>query len=334
MLTYMRSNGITPDFLIEHKYAPTDGDTYGLLYFKSWASDAAGLRQMVTDYLGSAGTNVALESTESGTGGDRQAVSLVGGLMYADDVGQIMQTELNSRLWWDMRNGQSAIVDSDNALYGWRTNSIGSFITDGGIVYNLGVPGNRYPTYYVAKLLPHFAGGGDTVVWATNDYELLGTYAVRRSNGALTLLFINKSSSADLTASVNIAGYLPATNAMVYSYGMPQDTAAETGIGSIDIQINSQGVAASFTNTFAPYSATVLSCAPAPPAVAVLPSPSTQFVFQIQGQPGVPYVIQSSATLTAPNWIAISTNTPTDGTLNVTNSNPSGIQFYRAVWQP
>jgi hypothetical protein len=334
MLTYMRSNGVTPDFLIEHKYAPGDGDTYALLYFKTWASDAAGLRQMVTDYLGSAGTNVTLESTETGTGGDRQAVSLVGGLVYADNVGQIMQTELNSRLWFDMRNGPSAITDPDNALYGWRTNSSGAFITDGGIVYNLGVPGNRYPTYYVAKLLPHFAGGGDTVVAVTNDYELLGTYAVRRSNGALTLLIINKSSSSILTAAVNIAGYLPATNAVVYSYGIPQDTAAETGIGSMDIQTNSQGVTASFTNTFAPYSATVLSCAPAPPALAVLPSPAGQFVFQIQGQTGVPYVIQSSANLTPPNWIAISTNTPASGTLNVTNANPSGTQFYRAVWQP
>ena len=338
MLTYMRSNGITPDFLIEHKYAPSDGDTYNLLWSKTWASDAAGLRQMVTDYLGSAGTNVTLECTENGCGGDRQPVSLVGGLFYADTVGQIMQTEFNSRLWFDLRNGQSPIADSDNALYGWRTNSSGYFITDGGIVYNLGVPGNRYPTYYVAKLLPYFAGGGDTVVQATNDYQLLGTYAVQRTNGALALLVINKSSYATLNPAINLTGYAPFSNATVCSYGVPQDDAARTGVGSPDIaQTNFPVAGTNFNYTFPPFSATVLVLAPAAPSLVPLASPqqpSGQFVFQLQGQPGVPYVIQSSANLTSPNWIAISTNTSASGVLNLTNANSSGTQFYRAVWRP
>jgi hypothetical protein len=337
MLTYMRSNGITPDFLIEHKYAPLDGDTAALLYYKSWASDAAGLRQMVTDYLGSAGTNVTLESTETGSGGDRESVSLVGGLLYADDVGQVMQTEINSRLWFDTRNGQSALTDSDNALYGWRTNSSGDFITDGGIVYDLGVPGNRYPTYYVAKLLPYFAGGGDTVVQATNDYQLLGAYAVRRTNGALTLLVINKSSYASLNTTINLAGYAAFSNAAVYSYGIPQDNAARTGVGSSDITQTNVPVAGTNINyTFPPYSATVLALSPAAPLLAV-PSaapPPGKFIVQLRGLPGVPYVIQRSTNVTSTNWIAIATNAPATGTFSLTNAASSGPQFYRAVWLP
>ena len=109
------------------------------------------------------------------------------------------------------------------------------------------------------------------VVKVTNDYKLLGTYAVKRTNGTLTLLVINKSSSSNLTAVINVGGYLPATNATAYSYGIPQDTAAQTGIGSMDIQTNSLGVAASFTNTFAPYSATVLVLNPVPPTVVIAP---------------------------------------------------------------
>ena len=105
MLTYLRSNNCTPDFLIEHNYGPTAGDTQDLLYSKSWARDAANLRQMLNDYLGSAATNVTLEATENGTGGDKQCVSLPGGLFYADTIGQILQTEFNSRVWWDFRNG-------------------------------------------------------------------------------------------------------------------------------------------------------------------------------------------------------------------------------------
>ena len=261
MLSYLRSNNCTPDFLIVHNYGPTAGDTQGLLWARRWASDAVRLRQMVTDYLGDAGTNVTLEVTECGTGGDRQGNSLPGGLFYADNIGQILQTEFNSRLWWDLRNGAGTVTDSDPEFYGWRTNADGSVLGDGGIVYGLGGVGSAYPTYYCARLMPHFAKHGDTVVSATSDYPLLAVYSVKRTNGTLTLLVINKSSSSNLTADFNLSGYLPFTNATVYSYGIPQDDAARTGVGSPDIQTN----IVSFQNlslTFAPFSASVVELSP------------------------------------------------------------------------
>jgi len=97
-------------------------------------------RQMLNDYLGNAATNVTLEVTENGTGGDRQNVSLPGGLFYADSIGQILQTEFNSRVWWDLRNGHGYVDKPDPAFYGWRTNANGSVLSDGGIIYGLGGP--------------------------------------------------------------------------------------------------------------------------------------------------------------------------------------------------
>jgi alpha-N-arabinofuranosidase len=334
MLTYMRGNHCIPDFLIEHNYGPTAGDTQDLLYSKKWAADAASLRQMLTDYLGDAGTNVTLEATENGVGGDKQCVSLPGGLFYADSIGQILQTEFNSRLWWDFRNGASTLDDPDPAFYGWRTNSDGTFLVDGGIMYGLGGVGSAYPTYYVAKLMPHFAADGDTVVSATSDYELLSVYSVKRTNGALTLLVINKSSSSNLTAIINLAGYLPSTNATVYSYGIPQDEAARTGMGSPDIaQTNITGVQSSFSATFAPFSATVMVLAPsAPSLLAVLPAPSGKFAIQLQGQSGARYVLQSSADLAS--WTNWSTNTLSGPTTTFTNSISGPRQFWRALWLP
>jgi hypothetical protein len=269
MLAYMRSNNCTPDFVIEHNYGPAAGDTQDLLYPKAWVPDAAALRQMLNDYLGNAATNVTLEVTESGTGGDRQNVSLPGGLFYADSIGQILQTEFNSRIWWDLRNGHGTVDNSDPAFYGWRTNANGSVLSDGGIVYGLGGVGNVYPTYYCAKLMPKFATDGDTVVRATSAYPLLATYAVMRTNGTLTLLVINKSSSSTLTANFTLSGYVPYGNSAIYSYGIPQDEAARTGVGSPDIaQTNFIGAATSFSATFAPFSATVMAMSPAnqPPA--------------------------------------------------------------------
>jgi hypothetical protein len=337
MLTYMRSNNITPDFLIEHKYGPADGDTQDLLYFSTIASDAASLRQMLSDYLGSAGSNVTLECTECGLGGDRQTCSLPGGLTDLDSLGQYLQTEFHSRVWWDFRNGQSALSSSDPSYYGWRTNSSGAYVADGGIVDGLGnIPSANYPTYYCSKLVPHFVSGGDTVVAATSDYPLLATYAVLRTDGALSLLVINKSSYTNLTVAFNLTGYVPSPGATTWSYGIPQDNAALTGIGSCDIAQGSlSGAAASFNNTFAPYSATVIDLVPTPPVLAAFPNPSSgQFIYQLQGLSGVPYVIETATNLTSGNWVPISTNTLTTATLNFTNNTSSSAAFYRAAWQP
>ena len=347
MLHTMLTNGVIPDFLIEHKYAPGDGDTYNLLWTQTWSADAASLRQMLMDYLGTANTNVELACTEHGCGGDRQSVSLVGGLFWADSIGQILQTEFNSRLWWDLRNGQTGVIDSDNALYGWRTgwftnvalltNTL-QFYSDGGIVNGTGTQAtNRYPDFYCGKLMQYFARGGDTVLLASNDYQLLSAYAVRRTNGCLTLLVVNKSSYASLNTVVNLAGYVPFANATVYSYGIAQDDAARTGSGSPDIAQTTLSVAGTnFNYTFAPYSATVIAFSPAAPWLSLPASapPPGWFVFQLHGLPGVPYVVQMSTNLVSTNWIAVSTNTPAGGTLTLSNNNSASAQFYRAVWRP
>jgi len=212
-------------------------------------------------------------------------------------------------------------------------------MNDGGVVNGAVVPPdpNCYPSFYCIKLMQYFARGGDTVITATNDYELLGTYAVLRTNGTLTLLVINKSSCSNLTAQIELAGYMPSSSATLYSYGIPQDQAACTGIGSLDIaQTNISGVSTNFSYTFPPYSANVLVFNPAAPKLVVPAAkpPTGQFVFQLQGLAGVPDLLQTSTNLTSTNWIVISTNTPASGTLNLTNAASSVPQFYRAVWRP
>ena len=177
----------------------------------------------------------------------------------------------------------------------------------------------------MAKLMQDFAQAGDTVIAAASDYSLLSTYAVRRQNGSLTILTINKAPANILTGQV-VAGFTPAAGGTVYFYGIPQDNAAENSIGSPDVaQANFSVAGTNFTCAFPPYSATVLALSPAPAA--------SHFVFQLQGQAGVPYVIQRSTNLL--DWISVSTNTLAGSRLNITNSLDSSkpYQFWRAIWQ-
>ena len=342
MLTTLRSNGITPDFLIEHNYAPNNGDAWNLFWSKNWSTDAADLRQMISDYLGTNGTNVELAVTEHGAGGDRQRVSLVGGLFWVDSIGQILKTEFNTLLWWDLRNGQAAIANSDYALYGWRrnwftnttllTNTL-EFYYDEGIVTGSAAPTNRYPAFYCAKLLKNFARGGDRVLSVTTGSPWMAAYSVRRQSGALALLVLNKSSAATIVGDFTLTGFAPATNATVWSYGIPQDEAARTGIGTTDItQTNAINIAVRFNRAFAPYSATVLLVPPAPARLLALPSAPLLQVVQIQSQTGARWVIQSSTNLLT--WANLSTNTMPGATLNVTNVAAGERRFLRALWLP
>ena len=331
LLATLKSLGAKPDFLIHHVYpqGPGGESDAGLLASTSgWAPDAANLRQMITDYFGAGGTNIELVCTENNSVSSspgKQSVSLVNGLYMADSLAQLMQTEFNGLYWWNFRNGGVETNNHSASLYGWR--QYGEYgIVDGT---------NYYPTFYAAKLLTNFVQAGDTVVSAGTDYSLLSAYAARRQNGALTVLAINKDPVNTLTGLVAVAGFTPATNGQVFSYGIPQDTAAQTGTGSPDVAKTAFAIAGTnFSYAFPPYSATVLFLPPVPAKLTPLPLVSTnRFVFQLLGQAGVPYVIQRSTNLVA--WVPVSTNL-TAGLLNVTNSFATNApqQFWRAVWVP
>jgi alpha-L-arabinofuranosidase len=335
MLATLNSAGVTPDFIVDHFYSESgsDNDQALLQASANWASDAASLRQQITDYIGSGGANMELLVTENNADAGnqgKQSTSLVNGLYLADSLAQLTKTEFNSFVWWDLRNSTDNKGDFSASLYGWRTNG------DLGVVGNLNT---RYPTFYTFKLMQYFVQGADTVLTATNDYSLLSVSAVRRLNGTLTVLAINKDPVNTFTGLVAMVGYVPGSNATFYSYGIPQDNAAKTN-GSPSLQdITTSGFSGAGTNfnyVFAPYSATVLSLSPAPATLLALPIPpgTGQFAFQIQGNVGVPYIVQQSSDLIT--WTSVSTNTLAAATLNLTNSisaTPSQ-RFWRVLWQP
>ncbi len=329
----LKNLAVTPDFAIHHSYPPADCDVALLQSaggVNGWAADASSLRQMLTDYLGSTGTNVELCVTENNTSSrGKQLTSLVNGLYYADSLGQLMRTEFNSFLWWDLRNGtwNDGVIDS--TVYGWR------LYGDEGVIGGLNT---RFPTFYAMKLVQYFAQAGDTVVSTTSDYALLSAYAIRHTNGSLAVLVLNKDTTTAFTAQLNLNGFAPATVANVRSYGMPQDNAAQSGVGPQDIsQTNLSGVSSTFTADFAPLSMTLLTFAPEPARLSVVtpaPAPGDPLGIELRGQAGAPYVLQSSPDLAS--WVSVSTNLLSGSSTNLSLpiAPGPGQQFWRALWRP
>jgi hypothetical protein len=289
MLSTMKSLGVTPDFLICHRYEQQSGQENDatLLQLAStpvsgWPVDAALLRTPLNDFFGAAGANVELCVTENNSvhnNPGKQTTSLVNGLYRADALGSLLQTEFNSLLWWDLRNGPpSPLATNVPGLYGWRE------FGDYGIVATnvdpapAGYPSadTPYPSYYVQKLLTHFAAGGDKVIKATSSNTLLSAYAALRADGSLSILVINKSPTATMTGSFAIDGFAPASSATLYSYGIPQDNAAEANDTSGEDVATStiSNAGPTFSASFGPYSATVLSLSAATSGPTPTPTPT------------------------------------------------------------
>jgi len=352
VLSELKTLGVMPDFVIHHFYwqyttygwtpysESPDSDPLLLqvagnpcpLTWTDWASAAANLRQQITDYVGSTGTNIELCVTENNSDAGamgRQSTSLVNALYLADSTSQLMKTEFRSYIFWDFQNdGPETGGDFDPTIYGWQA------VGDYGIVSGSNTP---YPTFYAEKLLQYFARPADSVLNGTSDSLLLSAYAVHRTNGALTMLVINKDMTTNLNAQIVLTNFVPWTNATIQSYGIPQDQAAENNAGASlqDIATtNFPTAGANFSCSFPPLSLTLFTFAPGPSALSVLGVPPGQVELLLQGQPGTPYVIQSSPDLMT--WVSVSTYTLVGSTLNITLPVPTGSphQFYRAVWQP
>jgi hypothetical protein len=340
VLSTLSNKGVLPDFLIHHVYpqytasgstSVPDSDALLLQSTTGWANDAADLRRQLAGYLGGAGANIELLVTENNSDAGsqgRQSTSLVNGLYYADSLGRLMQTEFNSYVWWDLRNGTDTGGSFDPSLYGWRNNG------DLGMVGNLST---RYPAFYAAKMMQFFAQPGDPILPATSDYILLSAYAARQASGAVSLLVLNKDTVGTFNTQIGLAGFLPYSAATLRSFGIPQDETTRTNgpAAGQDIATNSvSGISASFPWSFAPLSLSLFTFAPAAPTLTALaPTQPGQFVGQLQGQANVRYIIQQSADLRT--WSNILTNTLSGSSWTFTNAAPAtGAKFWRAVWLP
>ena len=255
MLANLAKLGVTPDFLIYHRYPYYIGDECDYILLQSgttWKSDIADIRQQLDDYMPATGRRVEIVCNENNGGGTgKQMVSLVVGLYLADSFGSVLQTECNGYAFWDLYNGQDTSGNMGSWLYGWRM--YGDF-------GQLDPKGDPYPSYYVQKLLSKFAATGDKVVSCKSDSILVASFAILKADGSVTVLLVNKHPSAAIPVQTSIQGMVNKSKITVYGYGIAQDEAARTGVGSQDIFTQSlSNLADTYAYNLAPYSVVVLT---------------------------------------------------------------------------
>jgi hypothetical protein len=224
VLSRLRELGALPDFVSYHRYEydyNDEDDARLLTSAGTWKSDIAALRQMLNDYAGDAGRAIEILCTENNSVSSRpgkQTVSLVNALYLADSLGQALQTEVGRVLWWDLRNGKEFSNNNSPLLYGWRTYG------DYGVI---SPADERYPTSYAAELFASFAQPGDVVIEATSSSTSLSAYAVKRSDGSIAILLINKSRDQATDATIQFKGFTPSLRTVsLLSYGIANDIAS------------------------------------------------------------------------------------------------------------
>lgn len=308
MLSACQAAGFIPKFLSDHYYAydgnnePPLSDANLLAHTvsdpaavmpihanapRSWVGRAAAYRSLLNARLGAAAANVELmvgEFNSDADGATRQTTALTNGLFIADSLGSLLQTEYNGAAVWNLRNEYTP-VDARAGISGWRTGSDNGILgsRNGGTAPQTG-PYVPYPAYFAEQLASKLGVTGDRVVPVATDTPGVSAYAVKRVNGRVSILLINKSPAAADTATITVSGFMPAAGANLWQYGQAEDNAQKLSANGAsaatqltpNLAVTPVGTGGRFTLTLPAYSMSLLDLAPAnapPPASAGLFAP-------------------------------------------------------------
>ncbi|WP_232792339.1 cellulose binding domain-containing protein [Actinacidiphila yeochonensis] len=249
------------DFVIVHWY-PGGSDAAGML---TTPTQLAGELAQLKDQLvqgGAGNLPVAMTELNSNVDEDTQPDALFG----ADATLTALQSGVFTVDWWDTHNGPTTISTAPDGATDYQDYGILSSGTCVGSVCEpaLNTP---FPTYYAIQMLSRLGRPGDQLVGAATDNALVAAHAVRRADGDLSVLLINKDPKNAQQVAFHYNGYTPATtSAQVDSY---LDQASS---------ITTTTTADTTSATLPPYSLTTLTLHPATGSQSALSAPGTPTV--------------------------------------------------------
>ncbi|MEV6814870.1 cellulose binding domain-containing protein [Micromonospora sp. NPDC051296] len=237
------------------------------------------LRQQITRYAGPNAARIGISLTELNvtSGG---MTSQPAALFLADAYSGLLANGVFTVQWWNVRNGIGTVStvagQTDYGDYGMF--SSGTCTSDGSVCEPpLNTP---FASYHGLSMMSVFARTGDQFIRAGSDQPLVTAHAVRRSNGEVAVLLVNKDPDNSHPVTIDYAGFTPTAAApRVYTHTN----------GASSIATDQSGSATS--RTLPPYSLTTLVVRP---ATAVTGQPGAP------GQPTASGVTDRTATISWP----------------------------------
>ena len=192
-------------------------------------------------------------------------------------------------------------------------------------------PDASTPTYKAMKIYRNYDGNkstfGDTSISATGpNPDYMAAFAASRStDGALTVMVVNKPIGSNNPVNITLTNFLPAGVAHVW-----QLTSANVISNLSDVSFTG----GTFSN-FLPAQSITLFVIPTGtrPNLRPIGNSTNQSVhFWLDGQVGQRYAILSSSNFL--NWQTIQTNLQASNSINISVPATSRQQFYQAQWLP
>ncbi|SCG75604.1 cellulose binding domain-containing protein [Micromonospora coxensis] len=208
------------------------------------------LREQLTRYAGPNASRIGISFTEMNVEVGRNTQP--GALFLADAYSDLLENGVFTAHWWNVHNGIGTVSEvaghTDYGDYGLL--SSGGCTADGSVCQPpLNTP---FAPYHGMSMMNLFAKAGDQFIRAGTDEPLVTAHAVRRRDGEVAVLLVNKDPENAYPVSIDYAGFTPSDAA---------PTVHTLANGATAIDTARSGSATS--RTLPPYSLTTLVLRPA-----------------------------------------------------------------------
>ncbi|WP_055588742.1 cellulose binding domain-containing protein [Streptacidiphilus griseoplanus] len=230
--TVLSIAGSKIDFVIVHHY-PTSTSEADLLAkpHAEIPGMASTLHSLISQYAGAHAADVGIAVTEAN--GNTYRDTAPNGLFAPDEYLTWMENGAFNVDWWALHNGTdcSKVTTVDGAT---DYDDYGVLSSGASCEPALNTP---FAPYYGTQMITKLGAPGDTLVQATGSSSLLTAHAVKRANGDVDVMLINKDPSNAATVSLSYSGFTPSSAApTVYTYGKNATSITSATTGSPNSQ--------------------------------------------------------------------------------------------------
>ena len=272
------------DFVSVHWYPNASNGDQSLAAVQQLPGELREVRNLVNRYAGADSANIGIAMTEvNSNSGSGAFTSRPNGLFAAEAMITALENGVFSVDWWDTHNGAGAITTVGGETdYGDM-----GMLSNGSCTGSVCEPAVNTPfaPYYGIKALGALSDPGDSMVASAASGAEVSSHAVLRANGDLSVLLLNKSSTAAHTVDLRYLGFSADSGAPSVQRWAPGD----------DGLVDATGTATSSSATLAPYSVTVLT---------THPKSGTGSSAATVGAPGAPRTTSVGANTVALSWPA------------------------------